>query len=106
MDRETFISELMTCPKELPIPMDEIINMSLAANDYKTKCLVIMEELAELSQQVSKYARDEGDIIGLVEEIADVTICLEQLRRLTKIDENDLDKAVAVKLIREYERRK
>ena len=89
---------------------EAIIRASLARCDEQTKCMIIMEELAELSQAASKACRantvDEGQEAwyGLLEEMADVYICLEFLKKLFAVDDCELDKAIAVKLLREKER--
>jgi NTP pyrophosphatase (non-canonical NTP hydrolase) len=41
--------------------------------------IVAMEEMAELTQQISKMLRHCGDLEHLAEEIADVQIMLDQL---------------------------
>ena len=41
--------------------------------------IVAMEEMAELTQQISKMLRGKGDLGHLAEEIADVQIMLDQL---------------------------
>lgn len=42
--------------------------------------VMVMEELAELAQEVSKEYRGKGDLHKLTNEIADVEIMLEQLK--------------------------
>lgn len=84
-----------------------IEKMSLDRVDWKTKSMIIMEELAELSQQVSKGVRDDKPYAysySLLEEIADVSICLDFLILHYGIDPKDLEYAIKVKLIREYNR--
>jgi hypothetical protein len=62
-----------------------------------------MEEFAELQQQVSKQIRGYNDRIGLLEEMADAYIGLELLKSIFNISEEDMQKAVDVKLEREGE---
>lgn len=101
----------MKMVKEGYMKMEEdgiaIEKMSLDRVDWKTKSMIIMEELAELSQQVSKGVRDDRPdsyIYSLLEEIADVVICMDFLVLHYGIDPKDLECAVKVKLIREYNR--
>lgn len=41
--------------------------------------IVAMEEMAELQKEISKYIRETGSIAHIAEEIADVSIMLEQM---------------------------
>lgn len=81
-----------------------IISESVKRQNRDIKCAVIMEELAELTQQVSKQLRNTGDSYDLVEEMADVYICLEFLKLIFDVDPDMLQKAIDVKLKRETER--
>lgn len=105
MNREIFINEFSANrPKLTDDERAEILCKSLKRCDWSTKSLVIMEELAELSQQVSKQARHEGSEIDLLEEMADVYICLEFLKEKFNITELKMNKAVDIKLRREESR--
>ena len=66
------------------------------------RAVITIEELAELSQALSKYIRymisddtlrkDRIEIQEMImEEIADVEICLNKFKKLLCIDESDLD---------------
>lgn len=66
------------------------------------RAIITMEELGELSQALSKYIRymisddtlrkDRIEIQEMImEEIADVEICLNKFKKLLCIDESDLD---------------
>lgn len=82
----------------------DILNLSVCSHPMKVKCVIIMEELAELEQQISKHIRGCGDMYALVEEMADVTICLCFLAKLFDIDDDFFQKAIDVKLEREMKR--
>lgn len=86
--------------------IDEIYTASINCCSKEVKCMVIMEELAELQQMVSKFARGElKDIDMLLEEIADVTIGISMLQRLSGLNNKDVLRALKVKLYREGIRR-
>lgn len=86
--------------------VDKIYTASINCCSKEVKCMVIMEELAELQQVVSKFARGElKDMDMLLEEIVDVMISINMLELLSGIDYNDLLQASAVKLYREGIRR-
>jgi hypothetical protein len=73
---------------------------------WRTKCTIAMEEFAELQQQISKQIRGYDDRIGLLEEMADAYIGLEFLKSIFNISEEDMQKAVDVKLERERRKQK
>ena len=73
-------------------------DLSKTASSGKDRQLLIaMEELAELSQEVSKYLRGKGDYIGLLEELADVTIVIKHIKMILGIKDEDLNRAVCIK---------
>lgn len=82
----------------------KIIKRSVEKTPWKLKCTIAMEEFAELTQQVSKQIRGYGDKIGLLEEMADAYICLDFLKSIFNIDQNELQKAIDVKLQREKQK--
>ncbi len=82
MDRSRFISGLNGPVKFNKGQRQAIIDRILKHYNWKTQCTVAMEELAELQQQVSKQIRGYDDPIGLLEEMADVYICLDYLKSI------------------------
>lgn len=65
------------------------------------------EECAELIQAINKYYRNGGDWLsrqGLLDEIADVTIMITQMRLLLGLADADLDEAIERKLNRQLGR--
>lgn len=79
---------------------NDILKKNIEFNNIETEQVIIMEELSELIQEVSKHYRKKGSIMHLLEEMADVYICLEELKLLTGIDVHDIEAAMSVK----YER--
>ena len=67
---------------------------------------IAMEECAELIQAINKHLRlyTAETEQHLIEEIADVMICLEQLQILAEIDEDDLQAMILVKDFRTRKR--
>ena len=85
--------------------------LAFIANHYgiDPQLNVLQEECAELIQAVSKYRRDgmklESVPSGLIEEIADVEIMLEQARILLGDHVNcEIDRRKTEKIIRQLER--
>lgn len=52
--------------------------------------VVCMEECAELIKECSKMLRGKGDKEHLIEEMADVYICLEMLKKMYGISSTDI----------------
>lgn len=65
---------------------------------------VATEEMGELIQALSKELRGQGNRNNIIEEIADVTIMLEQLRVIFDITETEFEDIKWQKLIRLQER--
>lgn len=61
---------------------------------------VCMEECAELIQAISKMKRGENEINNLVEEMADVYICLEMLKLIYDVTDEQIEREIKYKEIR------
>lgn len=74
----------------------------------ETMCNIIaMEELSELQKEVSKKIRNKKeDNYDLLQEIADVLICIGCLTQEYNISSDDVNKALNVKLERIEEKNK
>ena len=70
-------------------------------NNQSTVC---MEECAELIQAISKAKRGKINKENLIEEIADVLICIEMLKQMYMISDEKINKWIEKKQAREAER--
>ena len=70
-------------------------------NNQSTVC---MEECAELIQAISKAKRGKIDRDNMIEEIADVLICIEMLKQMYMISDEKINKWIEKKQVREAER--
>ena len=104
MDRAKFIEGMNRDISLADVEREDILNTSIFINGSKIKCIVAMEEFAELQQQISKYLREEGDYYAMLEEMADAYLCLDNLKRIFGITDDEIWKAIDVKLLREKER--
>lgn len=59
--------------------------------------VIWMEELAELQQAISKALRGKLDRYNMIEEVADVLICIAQLRIKYAIDDKELQDMIDYK---------
>ena len=82
----------------------KVIGDILKSETKGINCVICMEELAELQQEISKQLRNKGDTYGLLEELADVYICLEMLKKMFNYSSDEIARAVDIKLDR-FERR-
>lgn len=72
----------------------------IVKNGIRAQCTIAMEECAELIQAISKCVRYEtGDEFipeerreNLIEEMADVLICMDQLKIMFSIDQEEIEK--------------
>lgn len=107
MDREKFISQLETTEKN--IDKQWIIDVLKKSVDSNLKdgnprghrnLIIVMEELSELSKEVSKELRGKGDNINILEELADVQLGIYYVQEICGIADDDLHKAMNIKMRR------
>lgn len=82
---------------------EKIIEEALNKYGVEKQLLVCMEEPAELIQAISKaerYPNDEKRTDELIEEIADVLICIEYLKMIYDIDQSNVEMWINRKLKR------
>lgn len=72
----------------------DIIERSIKEYGRITQSVICMEECSELIQAVSKQIRGIGSKENLVEEMADVTICLEMLKDIYDIDDTEIGQQI------------
>ena len=82
--------------------MDINVDKSIVSKSIKhygegIQSVVCMEELSELSQAISKEIRGIGDRSNLVEEMADVIICLEILKQIFVVTNVEIEEWVKFK---------
>ena len=107
MDRAEFMDGLKTASETLNkkwvnsiLTKADDIGMRFYDQRGHENLIIDMEEMAELSQEISKYIRGKGDHFSLLEEMADVQVCLYHLQNLFNISDEELNKAVNVKINR------
>jgi NTP pyrophosphatase (non-canonical NTP hydrolase) len=59
--------------------------------------IIILEELGELNKELTKALRNKQDRIGIIEETADVLICIEYIKKIFNITEREINSAIYVK---------
>lgn len=91
-----------------------INNETMDRYGIKMQSLVAMEELAELQKAISKLVRNpeertkplefKGLRHNLIEEMADVLICMDQLINFYKIDRSEIQDTIQAKQKRQAKR--
>lgn len=106
MERGKFVRAFNKASDELDkkklrkVTNDIIKSIQKRDGNDRRNYLIIMEELAELSQQISKAGRGMKDKTCLMEEMADVVICLVRLQHICGVSTLDLYKSINVKVDR------
>lgn len=109
MKRETFLEEMEKANANAAIDIPwrrQVIQNSINSNlpDGNPRghrnLIITMEELSELQKEVSKELRGKGDRVSILEEMADVEVCMMYLKELLNISDCDIQKAIHVKLER------
>ena len=60
--------------------------------------IIVIEELAELIKELTKALRIKKDITGILEELADVSICIDYIKEIFDITDKELEYARSIKL--------
>ena len=108
MNREEFISELSKRPTYFEINYERYVNimgMSIVTDGKAKKLQISQEECAELIQAISKKLRGiSKDNTDILEELADVKICLDMIAAICTFTASDIQRAIDVKIEREQKR--
>lgn len=83
---------------------EKIISESIQHYGKNNQSTICMEECAELIQAISKAKRGKIDRDNMIEEIADVLICIEMLKQIYMISDEKINKWIEKKQAREAER--
>lgn len=74
-----------------------IIKKSIEFYGKDIQSIVCMEECSELIQCISKELRGKSDIAHLTEEMADVLICVDILKQIYNISDEELNNWIKYK---------
>lgn len=83
---------------------ESVIGRSVDHYGEEIQSTVCMEECAELIQAISKAKRGRIDRDNMIEEIADVLICIEMLKQMYMISDEKINKWIEKKQEREVKR--
>jgi NTP pyrophosphatase (non-canonical NTP hydrolase) len=105
-ERELSIAKAEDFNKEIWTKWNEAGNADAikTCGNIDIRSIIAMEELAECSQAISKSLRKEDFRINLIEEIGDVFNMLYHVMDRHGITEEDIKKAMMVKIKRDFSR--
>lgn len=104
MDRSIFVEKIKNTEPMDRTQIDMILTDSADSNiedwnlHWNKDLIIVIEELSELAKELSKELRGKGDNIGILEELADVQICIYYVQKIVGINDESLQKAMAVKM--------
>ena len=75
----------------------DVIEQVIKHYGVEEEQFICMEEMAELQQAISKCLRNKKNEENLIEEIADVLICIENLKMIHCIKEEEIQKVIDYK---------
>ena len=82
----------------------KIIRAAIDRYGHKLQTVVAIEELSELQKELTKMIRGKGDHQHLVEEFADVIICLTEIEEMYNLRQDELNAMYDTKIERLKER--
>jgi NTP pyrophosphatase (non-canonical NTP hydrolase) len=111
MDREKFVEELHKMDPDYnpgyvkrPTEIDDVMQACIdhAKNNYMRddnmyQFAVVIEEMAELTQELTKMLRGRDNRTGVVEELADVQLCVWVTMKMLGITDEEINQAIQVK---------
>lgn len=84
----------------------EFIKATTKLHGKRTKLIVAIEELSELTKELTKDLRGEGNRDHIIEEICDVDLMLSQLYWIYKVQREEAVDIINFKIERQKERDK
>lgn len=83
---------------------EDIIRQTIECYGTRKQSVACMEECCELVQAISKELKGKSDKEHLTEEMADVLICLEMLKIMYHVTDDELNEWVKKKQFRQLKR--
>lgn len=119
MDREKFVEELHKMDPDYnpgyvkkPTEIDDVMQACIdhAKNNYMQdnnmyQLAVVIEEMAELTQELTKMLRGRDNRTGVIEELADVQLCVWVTMKMLGITDKEINQAIQVKSDRQKDKK-
>lgn len=78
----------------------QLLHLAIDTYGIDAQLDMVVEEMSELTKEICKYKRGKSNLTEITEEIADVTIMLEQMKIIFNLNDSDIKATVDVKLDR------
>jgi len=78
----------------------DTLNMLIEKNGLEYEMGVMIEEMSELTKELTKHLRHKGNRMRLIEEMSDVILCTMAMIHWMKIDSYDLQTFFQYKVAR------
>ena len=111
MNRDDFVNQMdnILAGNVEPIIYEEQINVirdSIKKLDEREKdqfsgfynIIIVIEELSELTKELTKALRDKGSVVGIVEELADASLGIDYIKEVFDITDKELEYARSIKI--------
>ena len=111
MNRDDFVNQMdnIFAGNVKPIIYEEQINVirdSIKKLDEREKdqfsgfynIIIVIEELSELTKELTKALRDKGSVVGIVEELADASLGIDYIKEVFDITDKELEYARSIKI--------
>lgn len=76
---------------------EEILRKAIDTYGEESQMRMMIEEMSELTKELCKWFRGEGDTVHILEEMADVQIMLDQMKMIFG-DTSEMEKAKVERL--------
>lgn len=107
LDKDEFISRLGVAEKNMDKQwIMNVLQQSVDSNLHDgnprghRNLIIVMEELSELSKEISKELRGKGDQYNILEELADVQLGIYYVQEICGVANDDLHRAMNIKMRR------
>lgn len=111
MNRNDFVNQMdnILAGNVKPIIYEEQINVirdSIKKLDEREKdqfsgfynIIIVIEELSELTKELTKALRDKGNVVGIIEKLADVSLGIDYIKEVFDITDKELEYARSIKI--------
>ena len=80
--------------------LEKVLRKAIEKNGWRYQLMIVVEELSELTKEISKVYRGEGKKENVIEEMADVIITMGYVREILDIKEDEISEIVKRKISR------
>ena len=99
MDRAEFKGKLLLSDKKSSTwYRDTLTDMMARRCDNQKLCQLLMESVGNLEKELSNRYANKRDIVSIIEELANLSVCIMYLKQVYDISNNILDRAIDIVL--------